>query len=198
VSDQNGLTKWVRFADRSGYWGLVLTVGTVVTGFGLGVLVALSGGPLRFLGDGFGGGWGIPSLALLLAAVLGLPALLAAIFDLIRGRWAGATRLLLFLGPLLVGFGFDFIAHLVDPCFNGLWTIRSTLGEIPLCERFGLELNIHTRFHLLLHAAGAMPLAGLFWLALQKWYPSILPARTRTKSVQQAALGGGKPNATRT
>jgi hypothetical protein len=138
----------------------------------LGVLAAGLGAFLTPLGSGLGGGWGVPALALNLAMLLGAPSLPLAGADLARGRREGAGRMLAFWGPLLIGAGFIGIAHAVDPCLRGVWTLGSYLGSIPLCELFWPEINIHTRFHLLLHAAPAAVLVVLYWAALKRWHPA--------------------------
>ena len=55
------------------------------------------------------------------------------------------------------------------PCVNGWWDARSRIGDQLLCERFGSELNWHTRFHLLAHAAPASVLLGAYLWAIRRW-----------------------------
>jgi len=168
----NARAKLQTWSDRLARMGLIVVVLTVSISLVLGLLAAWFGSFLTPLGSGLGGGWGIPMLALNLAMLLGLPSLLLAGADLARGRRDQAGRMLAFWGPFFVGFGFIQIAHAIDPCFRGTWTLGSYLGSIPLCELFWPEINIHTRFHLLLHSAPAVVLVGLYWAALNRWHPS--------------------------
>ena len=74
-----------------------------------------------------------------------------------------------FGGVFVVAIGYERVAHTIDPCANGWWGPDSTIGSQPLCERFGSELNWHTRFHLAAHALPALALlAGYAW-AIQRW-----------------------------
>ncbi len=140
---------------------LVVAVITVVVAasFVLGVVAAAVGGPLEALGNGFGGLQGVPALLLLVAALAG-PVV----------AWRSAQPRpwpAIGLWPLVVLMTFAFVAHGIDPCVIGLLDGASRLGEQPLCERFGSDLNIHTRYHLLLHAAVAAVAVG----AVRRWFP---------------------------
>lgn len=135
----------------------------------LGLTAALAGGPLAELGSGPGGLFGLPFLFLVLVVLgLGIPgAIRSGIAPGPAGRRVGRAAVLL-MGPVAVALGFLAIAHALDPCVNGWWDTESRLGSIPLCERFGPELNVHTRFHLLAHAAPAAALVVLYRWAIGK------------------------------
>lgn len=138
-------------------WLLGIIIVVSVAG---GAAAALVGRGLTDLGSGAGGLFGLPSLLLtVIALVLGLPAAVIAA-RLVRPAdgWIGVA-VLVGVGAWVVAIGYFVIAHAVDPCVNGWWDGRSRIGSQPLCERFGSELNWHTRFHLLAHAA---PAAALF------------------------------------
>ena len=155
-----------------GWWMIV--VNTVLSLF-LGLIALLFGDPFSVFGSGPGGGNGIPDLVFLLAALLGLPGLVKAINGLVK-RKDGNTRWgLVFVGPLLISFGYILIAHAVDPCFNGIWDMSSRIGDsIRLCERFGSELNVDTRFHYFWHIFWALPLIWLYGLVLKRKLPEVL------------------------
>ena len=142
---------------------LTIIIGASLAG---GIAAAVSGGGLTDLGDGAGGGFGLPSLLLtVVALVLGLPAAVIAA-RLVRPAdgWIGVA-VPVCAGAWVVAIGYFVIAHAIDPCVNGWWDGRSRVGSQPLCERFGSELNWHTRFHLLAHAAPAAALLVVYgWL----------------------------------
>jgi hypothetical protein len=134
-----------------------------------GLAAALIGRGFTDLGDGAGGLFGVPSLLLtLVALVLGLPAA-AIVARLVRPAdgWIGVA-VLVGAGAWVVAIGYFVVAHAVDPCVNGWWDGRSRLGSQPLRERFGRELNWHTRFHLLAHAASAAALFGIYVWAVRR------------------------------
>ncbi len=121
----------------------------------------------------------IPILGYLLAVVLGLPSLLAGVWDALRGRWAaGGRRLLAFVGPTLLFVGTEIVPHLLNPCF---WAL--TLGGVRLPELYCAYspewgADVTDRWHLLDHAlVGALPLAALYWWALRRWRLDIAPVR---------------------
>jgi hypothetical protein len=144
----------------------------------LGLLAALAGGSLTFLGNGPGGGYGIPDLLFLLAALAGIPGLLRAIVGMRRGERGTARWALVFIGPLLISFGYILIAHSLDPCLLGMWDLASRLGgNIPLCERFGPELNVHTRFHYLWHILPTLPIVWLYGRVLKNRLPEVAAGR---------------------
>ena len=174
------MLKSYKLSDRLAHIGFIIIVLVVFISFALGLLIALLGSFLIKLGDGLGGGWGIPALALTLAMFLGVPSLIISVADIFRGRRRQTGRMVAFFGPLIISIGFIAIAHVVDPCFQGIWTLQSYWGSIPLCERFGPEINIHTRFHLLLHSSPTIVLVILYWVILRKWYPAIASIRNHS------------------
>jgi hypothetical protein len=134
-----------------------------------GAASGLVGRGLIGLGDGAGGIFGVPALMLaLVALVLGLPAAVAVARALrpVDG-WIGVAVLIV-VGAWAVAIGYVVVAHAVDPCANGWWDGRSRIGSQPLCERFGPELNWHTRFHLLAHAVPAAVLFAVYVWALER------------------------------
>lgn len=149
---------------------LMVTVSVVIVISVLaGIVAAVLGGSLTNLGSGFGGLWGVPALVLTLTAlVLGV----AASVRIVRllgpeaGRWRLAV--LVFVGVWVVALGYSVVAHLIDPCLNGWWDGDTRVGTQPLCERFGSELNWHTRFHLAAHAVPAALLLALYLWAIRR------------------------------
>lgn len=141
----------------------------------LGLLVALIGGSLTTLGNGAGGGNGIPDLFFTLALLLGIPGLYLGVRGMIKRDEKQTQLALTFIGPLIISLGYILIAHTFDPCENGLWDLNSQIGEtIPLCERFGSGINIHTRFHYLWHIVPTLPLVWLYGVLLKKRLPEAL------------------------
>lgn len=135
-----------------------------------GAVAAAFGGSLTELGSGFGGLWGAPALLLtFIALVLGI----AASVGIVRVRGPGGHRwrlaVLVFVGAWVVATGYSTVAHVVDPCVNGWWDADSRIGSQPLCERFGSELNWHTRFHLVAHAVPAAILLVPYLWAIRRW-----------------------------
>lgn len=164
--------KWV---DRLAFAGFILTMIDIVLSAVAGLIAALIGGQVTEWGSGMGGGYAIPPLANTLALLLTLPALILGIMLLIRKREGAVGRIWVFVGTFLIGFGYILIAHSFDPCIRGVWTSHSRLGDdIRLCERFGNELNIHTRFHLIWHAVPTIPLLLIYWYGLARTYPQLL------------------------
>jgi hypothetical protein len=138
-----------------------------------GIAAAVVGGSLTNLGSGAGGLFGIPSiLTTLIAMFLAIPAAVGMVRQTRRRpSWLRAATVTA-AGAWIVATGYFVVAHAIDPCFNGWWDARSRIGDQPLCERFGPELNVHTRFHLLAHAApGAILLAIYLW-AIRRWAPA--------------------------
>ncbi len=161
-------TRWQRLADELARIALLILAVDVTLSLIIGSLVAIRWPFLSEWGGGFGGGNGLPVLGYLVALFLGVPSLLAAIQD--SNKRAG--RLIPFFGLFIILVGFAGVSHALDPCVTGLWDASSRLGSQPLCERFGAELNIHTRFHLLHHAlVPTVALVPLYWLALRRWHP---------------------------
>ena len=163
-------TRWQRWADRLARAALLILAVDFTVSLIIGSLVAIRWPFLSEWGGGFGGGNGLPVLGYLIALFLGVPSLLAAIQD--SNNRVG--RLIPFVGPFIILVGFAGVSHALDPCVTGLWDASSRLGSQTLCERFGAELNIHTRFHLLYHAIfPTVVLVPLYWLALGWWHPTV-------------------------
>lgn len=161
-------SRWHSWADRLGEWSFRLIVMSLSIWLILGLLAAIFGGPLTNLGSGFGGVWGVPGLVFLFATLLALPSFLIGFADLFQKQAGAIKRMLVYGFSLLIAFGYVFIAHGLDPCFLGIWHVFSKLGSIRLCEQFGGELNIHTRFHLLWHVLPTLPLVGIYWFAYKR------------------------------
>lgn len=144
------------------------TVVIVVSVIG-GIAAAIVGGPLIDLGSGAGGLFGISSV---LTAAIALFLAMPAAFVIARKPQRFLTRLRTAIvwaaGAWIVAIGYLVVAHAIDPCVNGWWDSRSRIGDQPLCERFGLVLNWHTRFHLLAHAAPAALLLGAYVWAINR------------------------------
>lgn len=170
LDDGTGRGPRHRYRKRRLRWTIrafVVVIGVSVVG---GVAAAAIGGPLTGLGSGAGGLAGIPSLlTTLIALVLAVPAAIG-IARRTRGSpgWVRAT-VVVGLGAWVVAIGYFVVAHAVDPCVNGWWDATSRIGGQPLCERYGAELNWHTRFHLLAHAGPAALLLGAYVLAVGRW-----------------------------
>lgn len=135
-----------------------------------GITAAVLGGSFSRLGGGYGGLWGVPALLLTFSAlVFGV----IAAAKIARGLGPGDGRLrialLVVVGVWVVAIGYAEVAHQIDPCARGWWDASSRLGSQPLCERFGPELNWHTRFHLLAHVVPAALLLGLYILVMRRW-----------------------------
>jgi hypothetical protein len=150
-----------------------------------GVAAVVLGGPFTDLGTGAGGLGAIPSLLLDLTAVaIGAPASVLVARQLrTEAAWLRATATA-GGGLWIIAVGYFVIAHWVDPCVNGWWDSGTRIGSQPLCERFGNELNWHTRVHLLAHAAPATILVvGYVW-AVRRW---VVPARSDVSHVAASA-----------
>ena len=135
-----------------------------------GIAAAAFGGAFANLGSGFGGLYGVPALLLtLLALGVGMPAGVVVARRLWSSRGSLLATGIVISGVFVVAIGYAQVAHTIDPCVNGWWGLESMIGSQPLCERFGSELNWHTRFHLVAHAFPALILlAGYAW-AIHKW-----------------------------
>lgn len=147
----------------------------------MGLLAAGVGGGLTDWGSGAGGlgGW-TDGLMTIFSVAVGFAAGVATFKE---GRSIPVALTVMVTG-LLIGVGYLIVAHLVDPCVNGWWDANSQIGSQPLCERFGSELNSHTRFHLLLHAiVGVLSawVAALIyrWRKLFAWWPPEGPDTAR-------------------
>jgi hypothetical protein len=139
----------------------VAVIATVAICFILGLAAALIGGSLNSFGDGPGGLSGIPGLVLFLLCLAGIVGAIA-----FRGGvlWTAAVL----AGPVLVATAFFFVAHLLDPCVTGTWDMLTEVAGGPACQFYGQYLNVAPRFHLLLHAIVAAPVALLYWLVLER------------------------------
>lgn len=165
--------KWINRLALVGFWLVVLNIAlSTIIGF----VVALFGGSLTNWGDGAGGGYAIPGLVNTIALILSLPALIYGLYLLFRKDDRAVKYTLVFVGALLIGIAYIVIPHELDPCYRGIWTAISRYGDIRLCEYFGSELNIHTRFHLFWHAAPTIPLVLLYWFGIAKLYPELFSA----------------------
>jgi hypothetical protein len=139
----------------------VTVIVTVAVCLVLGLAAALGGGSLDSFGEGPGGLSGIPGLVLFVLSLVGVVSAIGARSDLPR------TAVTL-IGPLAVFVAFFFVAHLLDPCVTGMWNLSTELGGGRACTFYGPDLNVASRFHLLLHALAAAPVTVLYWLALQR------------------------------
>ncbi len=135
-----------------------------------GIAAAAVGGPLSQLGSGYGGLYGLPDLLLTVSALLVIvPAVVIVARRLGPGSRRRRRAVIGATGVWVIAIGYSVVAHVLDPCLNGWWDATSRIGSEPLCERFGSELNWHTRFHLLAHAAPAAVLLGGYQYILRRW-----------------------------
>ncbi len=135
-----------------------------------GIAAALAGGPLSDLGSGAGGLFGIPSLlTTLIALFVAIPTATVVARQARHSPGWLRAGVVVAAGAWIVAIGYFVIAHAVDPCVNGWWHARTRIGDQPLCERFGPELNVHTRFHLLAHAAPAAVLLAAYVWSIRRW-----------------------------
>ncbi len=163
------------WADRLVFFGHKLVWWNAMASFGLGVLAALFGGALTQVGQGPGGGWGVPGLVFGAAVVLGLPSLAVGLQGVWKRDARRGVRGAFFLTTLAISVAFIVVAHALDPCTLGAWTLGDRWGTQSVCERFGQEVNIHTRFHLLWHAAPVLLLLALcqpLYLRIRRWVGS--------------------------
>ena len=176
--DSHRGSRSLRWTTRS------LTIVIVASLIG-GVAAAALGGSFTDLGSGAGGLFGIPSaLTTMIALFIALPAAVIAARQ--AGHAPGWLRhaAVIGAGAWIVAFGYFMVAHAVDPCVNGWWDARSRIGNQPLCERFGSELNWHTRFHLLAHAVPAAVLLAIYLRAIRRWPTSPLDRRPSSVEVE--------------
>ncbi len=188
--------RWQHWADRLARYGWLVLLVSIAVGLVGGVITAAAvwqpGETAQVVDECvnppcFGGG-GLPGLRDLpmvitmmgygLAILLGVPSLLAAVWDLLRGRWgAGGRRTLPLVGPLLFLAGMEIFPHLVNPCFLAL-----ELGgrRFPgTCDYGEWGADLAGRWHLLEHILlGAIPFAALYWLALRMWRPDVAGTRS--------------------
>lgn len=134
----------------------------------LGLAAAILGGALVPLGSGPGGLNGLPRIGLLVLVIIGVG---GAVLVLASARRDVVHAALSVVGPILVLVAFVQIAHAVDPCSTGMWGATSRIGDAALCEPFGGELNVDTRFHLLLHGLAGIPAVAVYWLAFRRTGP---------------------------
>jgi hypothetical protein len=141
-------------SSRSLRWTVWSLVVVITVSVAAGVAAAIVGGALNELGSGAGGLFGIPSmLTTLIALALATPAAISIARQTPRSPGWLRAAVVISGGAWIVAIGYFVVAHAADPCVNGWWDANSQIGNQPLCERFGTELNWHTRFHLLAHAA---------------------------------------------
>lgn len=156
-------SRWLRWTVRS----FTTVIGVSLTA---GIAAATVGGPLTDLGSGAGGLFGIPTiLTTAIALFLAIPAGVIASRGARRSPGWLKAAVVIAGGAWIVAVGYFVVAHAVDPCINGWWDSASRIGDQPLCERFGPELNWHTRFHLLAHAAPAALLSAAYSWAIRRW-----------------------------
>lgn len=157
-------------SSRSLRWTVRSLVIVIAVSVVAGAAAAIIGGPLTDLGSGAGGLFGIPSmLTALISLLLAIPAGIGIAKRTRNSPGWFRAAIVISGGSWIVAVGYFVVAHAIDPCVNGWWDGSSRIGGQPLCERFGAELNWHTRFHLLAHAApAAVLLAGYLW-AIGRW-----------------------------
>ena len=185
---------WQRAADRlarSGWLVLLVAVAVALVG---GTISAVTWEPRApdaqvevdecpnppcFGGGGMPGLRDLPMaiaiLGYLLAIVLGLPSLLAGLWDALRGRWAmGGRRRLAFVGPVLFVVGTEIVPHLLNPCFWALALGGTRWPEFYCAYSPEWGVDLADRWHLLDHTlVGALPMAALYWWALRRWRPDV-------------------------
>ncbi len=189
--------RWQRAADRLARYGSVLLLSAVVVGLIGGVVVAAvwqphtnavpgrdaCPNPPCFGLDGLPGLESLPfvvtMLGYLFAIVLGVPSLLAGVWDVLQRRWAaGGRKFLPFLGPVLFLVGTEIIPHLLNPCFWALQLSGTRLPEFYCAYDPEWGTDLADRWHLLQHTlVGALPLGTLYWLVLRRWYPQVASLR---------------------
>ena len=160
----------------------VLTVVVLVSLVG-GLVAAVAGGSLSDLGDGYGGLYGLPSSTTTLVALAAIPVSVVAARRAAPDDHRLRAAIVVAGGAWVIAVGYAVVAHIVDPCVNGWWDARSRIGAQPLCERFGTELNWHTRFHLLAHAAPAALMLAGYVTAVRRW-GGLRPAREGSRAAR--------------
>lgn len=185
--------RWQRLADQLARYGWLVLLVSITIGLIGGLIIAALGyrwqptenvpavvecvDPPCFGGGGMPGLQSLPMVITMmgygLSILLGVPSLLAAVWDFLRGRWGAAgRRTLTFVGLLIFLVGVEILPHLVNPCFLAL-----ELGgkRFPgMCDYGEWGADFVDRWHLLNHTlVGAIPFAALYWLALRKWRPDI-------------------------
>jgi len=155
------------------YW--ILWVNTSLF-FVLGGLGALLGGAWTSVGEGLGGGWGVPSMVFNLSILLSMPGLIIGFHKMMKKGFRNKVGLIFFLVTFAISVAFILIAHSVDPCDRRFWTLSDRWGTQPMCERFGSGISIHTRFHLLLHAAPIFIVMLIYHPVFKRLYRSFKQA----------------------
>jgi uncharacterized membrane protein YhaH (DUF805 family) len=156
--------------SRGVRWTITLFAVVIVVSLLGGIAAALFGGSLTDLGRGAGGLYGVPSLlTTLIALFVAIPAAVLLARQAKGSPGWLRTSVVVAAGAWVVAIGYFQVAHSVDPCVNGWWDASSRIGDQPLCERFGTELNWHTRFHLVAHAAPAAVLLTVYVWAVRRW-----------------------------
>lgn len=155
--------------SRGVRWTITLFAVVIVVSLIAGIAAALFGGSLTDLGKGAGGLYGLPSLLTTVIALFAIPVSVGLALAA-RGSPHWLRSAIVFgAGAWVVALGYFMIAHAVDPCVNGWWDANSRIGDQRLCERFGDELNWHTRYHLLAHAAPAAALLAIYMWSVRRW-----------------------------
>lgn len=151
-------------------WGRLLArsfVAVVLVSFVLGVVAAVVGRSTTRLGEGAGGLFAFPSLVTTVLALASIP------LAILIARRSATRRIrstaVLVGGAWIIAVGYIGVAHALDPCTNGWWDASSRIGGQRLCERFGSDLNWHTRFHLIAHAAPAVLMVWLYAIAVRRF-----------------------------
>jgi hypothetical protein len=164
-------------------WMILSLTVVIVLSVVAGVAATVVCGSHTRFGDGFGGLYGAPALLLtFIALMVGIPATIIVTKRLGPDDRRLRAGVVVLVGVWVIGVGYAQIAHSIDPCANGWWDARSRVGSQPLCERFGSELNWHTRFHLIAHALPASVLLAAYVWAVHRWGgPHVATSRpTRT------------------
>ena len=181
--EQSGRTAELSLSDRVARFALRVILADITFSVGMGLLIAVAWGvrpDSEFLNDlagGPGGGRGIPAVGFLLTTIISLSSLGVGVWDLVRGRWSGARRLLAFAGPLVIFVGFTYVPHALDPCPGQLPEVAVLVSQSSW-ERLCEGVDIQPRFHLLYHAlVPAVFLVRLYWLAARRWHPVITRRR---------------------
>ncbi len=175
---------WLKWADKLAYMGHILLWLNIGLFFILGVLATLLGGQWTQLGEGPGGGWGVPALVFNIVILLGIPSLGVSFRGILIKDSRRLARGIYFFAPMVISFAYIAIAHSIDPCALEIWRLTDRWEEQNLCERFGREINIHTRFHLFLHSAPIVIILLAYQLLFRRIYRWINP----TIDIQQTSL----------
>jgi hypothetical protein len=170
-----------RVSDRLARYGWIVLLVSIAVGLVGGVVIAVVWRPSGRVG-GLPGlqdlPWIVSMLGYGLVILLGLPSLLAAVWDFLRSRWgAGGGQLLASVGPMLFVAGTEIFPHLLNPCFLALELDGKRFPGTCDYGEWGADFG--ARWHLLDHTlVGAIPFAALYWLALRKWRPDIARFRS--------------------